>query len=233
MVSRQQVIEQYYFEQFRTHYEVPTGEITYDDKPDVRIASNALGIEIVRLFIKDGRDCSSEQVQTIRRENVLARAQQMHSKAGGRAIELHVDFEPGQPITNVEAKALQLCRLVAKNQNAPCTLVCNLDDEAEGLRFIYHNGVEYPDAKWRVTQVFDVPEVDICRLESVVAEKNAKSKGYLPCDEYWLLVVVDFRDPAQDQDIQLPPDYLLPQSAFERILIYKPQLGQVVEIPHA
>jgi hypothetical protein len=65
----------------------------------------------------------------------------------------------------------------------------------------------------------------------MVAEKMKKLAGYRPCDKYWLLLVVDFMDPAQDQDIAWPADASALRARFERVLIYKPQFGQVTEVP--
>ena len=54
---------------------------------------------------------------------------------------------------------------------------------------------------------------------------------YQPCTEYWLLLVIDFMDAAQNQEIRLPVDFRLGESAFEKVLLYKPQFGEVVEVP--
>jgi hypothetical protein len=40
-------------------------------------------------------------------------------------------------------------------------------------------------------------------LEAIVREKEAKAAEYNPCDAYWLLVVVDWIDPAQEQEIRI------------------------------
>ena len=48
----------------------------------------------------------------------------------------------------------------------------------------------------------------------------------------WLLLVVDFMDPAQDQEIQWPAGAVLMQArTFERIWLYKPAFHEVLEIP--
>jgi hypothetical protein len=38
-------------------------------------------------------------------------------------------------------------------------------------------------------------------LEEIVREKESKAAKYVPCDAYWLLTIVDWRDNAQDQEI--------------------------------
>ena len=47
----------------------------------------------------------------------------------------------------------------------------------------------------------------------------------------WLLLVVDFMDPAQDQDSRWPAGETLKKSPFERIFLYKPQFGEFVQVP--
>jgi hypothetical protein len=67
-----QAIKRYYFEQFRTHFPLPTGSVEYTDKPDVIVhGARKLGIEIANLYLVDGGDPSSEQAQRRVRERVL------------------------------------------------------------------------------------------------------------------------------------------------------------------
>jgi hypothetical protein len=224
-------VEHYYFEQFRGHFHLPEGEIVYADKPDVQVrGSRTLGVEIARLYIADGSDPAIEQVQSIRREPVLARAQELHRQGGGRSIELNVDFDPQFPILDVEQAASKLANLAHDVQHQPATIAGYLSGNAHGLRFVHHNGKEYLDARWRKVQGFSVPPLDTVRLQAVVDEKTKKAANYAACDECWLLLVVDFMDPAQDQELTLPEAFSLPKSAFQKILIYKPQFGQVIEV---
>jgi hypothetical protein len=94
-----QAIERQYFEQFRQCYSLPAGEIVYSDKPDVLLKGQRLiGTEIANLYIKDGTDSSSEQVQFTRREAAIELAQQTYLNAGGKKLEFWFDFEPSHPI---------------------------------------------------------------------------------------------------------------------------------------
>ena len=68
-------------------------------------------------------------------------------------------------------------------------------------------------------------------VRSVLAQKIAKAKSYQPCDTYWLLLVIDFMDSAQDQELRLPEDVRLGESIFEKVLLYKPQFAEVVVVP--
>jgi len=228
-----QEIERYYFEQFKAHYPVPEGTVEYADKPDVVIHGNKIiGIEIANLYLSSGTEPSSEQVQRIRRVCAIQRAQDLHISLGGRPIECWFGFEPTQPISSIDHVALGIARLMADVQSfiseeLPRHLFANVPE----LRFVYSNGNEYSDAKWRPVQSYTVPFLSDERVRSLVVEKTDKLKGYRPCDGYWLLLVVDFMDPAQDQDIRWPAGATRQQSPFERVFIYKLQFGEVTEVP--
>lgn len=227
-------IERYYFEQFRKHFALPAGQIEYADKPDIRINGEKLiGIEISRLYIMDGADPSSEQRQQLLRRKVLDRARQMYLSSGGRDIQLHVDFDPERPIISVDEAAVRLAALAHEIDDVPVTLVGENSGNASGLRYVRHDGPGNPGEQWLNVQVFVTTPLREDRLSAVVFEKALKADDYAPCHEYWLLLVVDFMDPAQDQTLALPPEYLLPSSKFQQVIVYKPQLGQVLQVPQA
>jgi hypothetical protein len=46
---------------------------------------------------------------------------------------------------------------------------------------------------------------------------------------YWLLVVVDFINPAQDQEIQIDGFDKIQTEVFEKIIAYKTLFGHVLE----
>ena len=71
------------------------------------------------------------------------------------------------------------------------------------VSFIYFNAQEYVDAKWCAGGVHTVGLMSEAALEAIVQEKEAKAAEYNPCDAYWLLVVVDWIDPAQEQEIRI------------------------------
>ena len=75
----------------------------------------------------------------------------------------------------------------------------------------------------------DVPLMSLPDLKAIIKLKEMKANQYKTCDAHWLLVIVDFIDAAQDQEI--PNDVLetLVSPVFEKIVIYKPQFGQIVE----
>src|SRR5688572_5031435 len=98
-----QTIERCYFELFASHYNMPAGAVVFTDKPDVIVrGERAIGIEIANLYVASGADPASEQVQRVRRLQVIERAQSLHYASGGRRIELSVDFDPKYPIRDIE-----------------------------------------------------------------------------------------------------------------------------------
>jgi hypothetical protein len=234
MASRNQERERYYFEKFRQHYQLPSGEVVYSDKPDVRVVNasgGVVGIEITNLYVQDGSSASSEQVQRHKRLAVLKRAQHLHEAAGGRRIEVTVDFSPEHPITDVEKTANALATLALHTQSQSTQIVRPQTDCLAEVRCFTHNAKEYADARWNNAQVHTVPLLQLDRLTDIVKQKCESAKQYLPCDEYWLLVVVEFMDPAQDQELYIPSEQQFDHGPFERILVYKPAFEQVLQVP--
>lgn len=226
-------IEQYYFDQFRAHFPLPAGEVEYGDKPDVVIhGERKLGIEIANLYLTDGVDPNSEQVQRKRREAAVRDAQKRHSLAGGRKIELTVSFDPARPITNTQEVAGSLATVAHSIENLPAGVLSRQHfAQVSHLNFVYHNPTEYPDALWRVSQVFSVSGLSVDRVAQLVATKEQRLADYKQCDAYWLLLVVDFIDRAQDQGITWPVECSSLKASYERVIIYKPQFARWTEVP--
>jgi hypothetical protein len=97
------------------------------------------------------------------------------------------------------------------------------------LSYVYLNAQEYQDAKWRIAQLYTVPLMSTEGLRKIIKEKEEKSKEYRPCDAYWLLVVVNFADMAQDQEIQIDNFEEIVSDTFEKIIVYKTVFGHVLE----
>jgi hypothetical protein len=71
--------------------------------------------------------------------------------------------------------------------------------------------------------------MSIKRLTEIIAEKEAKAKQYVVCDAYWLLIIVEFMDAAQEQEIRI--DGLTVKSdVFQKIIVFKPNFEHIVEI---
>ena len=66
-------------------------------------------------------------------------------------------------------------------------------------------------------------------LEEIVREKESKAGEYVPCHAYWLVIIVDWRDNAQDQEISVE-GVKIASNVFERIIVYKPGFEDVVEV---
>lgn len=229
-----QALERYYFEQFKSHYALPDGEITFTDKPDVIIRGpQTIGIEMANLYLVPGSEFRSEQIQRQWRLQVLKLAQKVYLKRGGRQIELSVDFNPSHPIQDIESLANKLATLATEAEPHPTGQLRRAAfAHIPELRFVYYNAREYANAKWRSVQVYRVPDLSPERVRDLVTDKTKKVDNYQVCDLYWLLLVVDLMDRAQDQDIAWPPGEIVDKGPFERVLIYKPQQGQVTHVPH-
>jgi len=107
------------------------------------------------------------------------------------------------------------------------TLYRNRRDERARRKGIYK---PLPfDAEWGLTQSHSFGLMSTQRLEEIVAEKEKKARDYKPCEAYWLLVIVEFIDPGQEQEIRVD-GVTLNSEVFERVIIYKPHFEHLVEI---
>jgi len=97
------------------------------------------------------------------------------------------------------------------------------------ISYVYLNALEYQDARWRVCQVHTVDFMCKESLKRIVREKESKRIEYEPCDSYWLLIIVDPRDPAQDQEIMIS-GLQISSDKFEQIIIYKPFYEEVAVV---
>jgi hypothetical protein len=156
------------FELFRGDVQLPEGQVCYDDKPDVVIAGpRKIGIEITDLYLMDGDNPDSEQVQRHRRESVLKRAQMLHQAAGGRSIEIVVGFSYTRPIRKIDPLAQALAELGHRIDQGPYTVVPRyVFDHIPELTSVYCSGREYPNAQWRPNQVYGVPRLVVPRVEA-------------------------------------------------------------------
>jgi hypothetical protein len=226
-------IERHYFEQFRAAYRLPNGTVEYADRPDVLLESErTIGIELTRFYLQPGGSSGSEQQQKPRRERVVLEAQEIHRRAGGKKFELTVTFNPDKPITSARSKSLakELAALAAGVAGyASGPISTDLLEGTPEVSSIYLNAKEYDDAKWSVCQVYSLDLMSAVGLEEIVREKESKAAEYLPCDAYWLLIIVDWRDNAQDQEITAK-GVKIASDIFERIIIYKPGFEDIVDV---
>lgn len=233
-----QKIELKYFDSFRQHYALPHGTIEHSDKPDVLVLGEdeqrILGIEIALLYKTDGQLEESDQRQIPKRLIVVELAEQMYRARGGRKIELSVSFDPKHPIGRKPhmqkiANDLASFALEISSQQDGHQCYSPLEDTPE-LSWIFHNGKEYPNSAWLPVQSYDVPALLVPRVKDLVAKKIRKTQGYEACGVMWLLLIVDFWEPSQDQEIHWPAEENVGKTPFERILIYKTCFNEVVEV---
>jgi len=55
--------------------------------------------------------------------------------------------------------------------------------------------------------------------------------GWPPCDEQWLVIAVDFWNPAQDQEIAWPHGAVPDRCGFDRVFVFKTHHPTVLEPP--
>jgi hypothetical protein len=232
-LSSNQEVEKYYFQLFSDHFPLPSGEIEYSDKPDVVInGSKKIGIEIANLYLADGSDYVSEQVQRQRRQKVVELAQSDYESKHNFKYELAVSFNPSEPIVDTQTTAKKLAEFATfiESTEGGFFIGKNLSHIPE-IHSIYRSFEEYSDSKWRTLQVYDGKDLQIPRVRELVQQKSKKLSGYRQCDSYWLLLIVDFMDFAQDQEIDWPVGEPPVECKYERVIIYKPQFKKYLDIP--
>ncbi len=226
-----QEIEAYYFEKFRGAYaDFPEGEITHADKPDVTVISTGrtIGIEITNLYIEDGTSQTSEQQQRAMRRNIVAKAHNIYRQAKGTDdVELTISFHSDRPVSAASMRTLPK-RIAAWTLESGAAAGTHYYPSAlEEIAMVYVAHHEQPT--WRDMQVHGGHLLDKDRLVKTIRAKEASAMklDYRKCDVYWLLVVIDFIDRAQDQEISM--DTLLPASPiFERVILFKTGFNEIV-----
>jgi hypothetical protein len=226
-------IERHYFEQFGKAYRLPDGAIEYADKPDVLLRGvRTIGIEMTRFYLQPGGSPSSEQKQGPRRKTVVSDAHKLHRSAGGKKFELTISFRPDRSITSARAKTLpkELAAFAASiSANESGSVNKELFAGMPEVSSIYLNNKEYDDPRWSVSQVYSVDLMSAAALENIVREKELKATEYSPCDAYWLLIIVDWRDNAQEQEINAE-SVKIASNVFERVIVYKPDFEDIAEV---
>lgn len=224
--------ERHYFEMFRKDYPLPSASVCYGDKPDVILRGDStIGIEITNFFLEPGHSVGSEQRQRSKRNTVIIEAQNIFQETTKRNVEFTFQFDPSHPITDVPRLAKTIASLaVSLSERNTGNIPNELFNSVPELKSLYLNAREWESATWRLAQVFSVPVISIDSLKTIIASKEAKAKSYRMCDAYWLLIIVDFMDRAQDQEIFSERLENISSRIFERIILYKTVFGHVVEL---
>ena len=226
-----QDIERYYFEKFRNDFSLPSGTVIYGDSPDVVIVGERkIGIEITNFYHKPGSLTESEQIQNRWREKVVLEAQNLYEKGNRKKFEISFGFDKSYPIWNQKSLIDKIIHLAKNIENFQTGQIGrNYFDNIPELSYIYLYNQETEYNRWRIVQVYDVPMLDMKRLVDIIREKESRSQKYEKCDAYWLLIVIDTMNPAQDQDILVNNFEKVETEVFERVIVYKSLFGQVFE----
>jgi hypothetical protein len=228
-------IERHFFEQFRAVYPLPVSTVSYGDRPDVTLTGERkIGIEVTRFYLQSGTLLKSKQRQKPLADAVVTKAQALYRAQRGKAVELHISFDTPHPI-----KPRRTHKLAEELAALAKRIECRTSGEVERaafqaipeVSFVYFNAQEYADAKWRAGGVHTVGlMMSEAALEAIVRKKEAKAGKYNPRDAYWLLVVVDWIDPAQEQEIRVNDHLRVASEVFEKIIIYKPNFQHIIEV---
>ncbi len=224
--------ERYYFEQFRRVYPIPDGCVVYGDKPDVIIdGRKRIGIEITNFFLQPGDHTESEQRQSRYRAEIIAQAQKLYLAEGGKSIELTFSFDKAHPIGRSRKRAIAkelaaVTRRIDGRQSGG--IEKSLFLEVPEVTSVYLNAREYPDAKWRLMQAHSVGLTSKNALETIIRTNETKASEYRQCDAYWLLIVVEAMDAAQEQEARID-DADIASDVFEKIIVFH-TFGHIIEV---
>jgi hypothetical protein len=231
-------VETHYFEQFLRHFSLPVGDVSYggedDDRPDLVVKERnsdkiLLGIEQTRFYVESGKSPSSEQVQAKRRTDVLEKAEAEYKKRGSGNLRLSISFNKEFPICSTDEIVAKLVSLLTEiDASESGHLSSKRIASIPEIDFLY---VQWNvDAPWQLTQVHSVQLTSKQKLQALIDEKDRQAAGYRRCSDLWLLVVIDFFDTAQDQEIDDKIDVLV-SNKFSKAILFKTVFNQVKEIP--
>jgi hypothetical protein len=223
--------ERHYFERFRKVYSLPQGSICYSDRPDIIIKGREwTGVEVTDFYIEEGSLPESEQAQITFRDRVVSNAQKIYQNDNGKNIHITFGFNKANPIREkkkLEMKLVDLAKHIESQETR--TIPLETFRTIPELSFVYLNK-EYQNGRWRVQQVYRGSNMSRDRLLQIVRYKEEKAKEYQKCDAYWLLIVVDFFDPAQDQEIPGAGFDKIETEIFEKVIVYKTAYEKTLEV---
>jgi hypothetical protein len=223
--------EKHYFEMFRKDYPLPDGIVEYGDKPDVILrGERTIGIEITNFYLEEGELPESEQAQRSARDKVLFKAQRIYQMKNGRKIKLAFGFEKAVPIRDRNKLAKKIADLATRVETRPTgELRRDVFQDIPELSYAYLIA-DVADDRWPVFQVYSTPMMSLEQVKKIIKKKEKSSRFYRRCASYWLLVVVESMDPAQDQETRIADLDAVRSEFFEKVLIYRTAWGYVREI---
>jgi hypothetical protein len=224
--------ERHWLEHFRKAYrgDFPAGIVKYHENPDVLVIDPArtVGIEITEFHLIDGGLPQSEPQQALRRAGVVEEARRLYLAGGGKDIELTLGFHyiGADRRKKLPAELATFAKRIENNVSETIWLEGNAAPEE--IASAWNAGV-YQNAVWSVQQVYTGSLTSKDKLIEIIRGKESKVKGYQKCDAYWLLVCVNFFDPAQDQEIRIDDPYVH-SDVFERIFMFKSVFNEIVAV---
>jgi len=227
-------------EQFKQVYLCfPAGKISKGQagtEPDFIIedSTERIGIELTELPRNIGNDKLGILPQANLHRIILSNAERAYAALNNKKYKVYISFNEKSDITK---KTLNpLVNFLVETINS--TVQINPPRKGSPVQlgisslFPYENQVhliqiydfsDYHNYSWEICNSHSVESLNLEVLHERISSKEGKlSKGlYTGCNQVWLLLYIDFWNPAMDQQIHKS---LLPQvhsSGFQRIVIFK------------
>jgi hypothetical protein len=226
-----QDLEKRYFESFRKDYQLPLGTVTYGDRPDIIIeGQRRIGIEMTNFYLEEGSLPKSEQFQRKLRERVVSKAQSVYQVGNDKKIEITFGFDKENPIRDQEKLVGRLIELAKHIETWESGIIMrDTYTSIPELSFVYLYTEEHENTRWRIVQSYNVPVMSMDQLVDIVKNKEKKARQYKECDDYWLLIIIDCFDAAEEQEIRIEDFYKIRTMIFEKVIVYKPYSRHLVE----
>ena len=221
--------------------------MAFDDLPETRtdgfsgpdlIADSqhgTIGIELSHVYQKNGTDPKALQNQLPLRKLLIHEANKIFmEKFGVCDRDVHFGFGRDGAIQGSRPRqklAKELACFVQENiVNEEFGQLIWLDSELLEGCSVFISSKTYEDAKWQECSVHETPVMDFDVLKNKISQKNKKLRHYIPCDQHWLLLVIDFWDSAQDQQLPRAGWPALASTGFDKILIFKTVENECLEL---
>lgn len=227
-------------EQFRSAYPLfPKGVIRKGrpgTEPDfvVEDQSDVFGIELACLYRDEGKDWLGVQHQGLQQEKLVQTAREIFQSLTNERRRVYISFNERSGITKKTlakmAEFLASKVLTAIKVERPS--VDGLIDLGGSQLYPYESCFRYIqifdrrysiDHRWSIFNAFDVESLNLKILTTRISEKENKLlKGnYYNISKIWLLLYIDFRNHATDQQLPTSIDFHIKSSNFEKIIIFK------------
>jgi hypothetical protein len=228
--TAQKILEECSFEMFSKVFVLPEGKPTYSNNPDVIWEGKSkIGIEITNFYITDGKNLQSTQRQSSLREKAVLGAHKKYQAEGGKRIELTFSFDETNSIQDVNQTINKITELAKKiEQQKTGDIQKSEFSKIPELFSVYIYNADCENIDWRISQAHSSEYMSAKRLQEIISDKDSKVQQYQKCDEYWLLVVVNYFDPAQDWEIRLEDIRSVVSTKFKKILLYRLPHEEVV-----